>query len=214
MLKLISLVVSLFKLLGPWGFLAVVVVAAVVLWRIYSSGDGLLESLIQHHARGIGKVLKGATVTTHSVTPAPEPDPSVWRTGDDEDDDEFEEALEESGMPKGEYDWYQIEATIEPQPDAQGKPASWEPTMVHVEKSGKPLQALEFSLDCLIAQVELWRDGHYVTIESGSVKGTGRVKLYVGVTPGTKDVRFNYLGESFGEVRLPARGQSAVASRQ
>ena len=66
-------------------------------------------------------------MTIHSVTRAPEPDPSVFRTGDDEEDDAFEADLEASGMPEGEYEWYKIDAEIIPKPNAEGPLPGVEP---------------------------------------------------------------------------------------
>src|SRR4051812_2853391 len=100
-LKLLAAALTLFHFLGPWVSLALLGVLVAAGWFLCSKGDVLLEWFIHHQARSIGKVLKDASVTVHAITPAPEPDPSVWRTGDDEEDDEFEAQLEASGMPEG-----------------------------------------------------------------------------------------------------------------
>lgn len=205
LLKLVALVVSLFQLLGPWGSLVLVAVLGFMLVGLYHYGEHLMDWFIHSQARSIGKVLEGATLTVHAVTSAPEPDPSVWRTGDDEEDDAFEEDLEASDLPEGDYAWFQIDATIEPRPAADGSTPGWEPAMIHLRKAdGRTRHALEIDIDCLVAQVELWQVDRFVPFEHGKVEGTARLKFYAGVTPGTQNVRFSYLGAEFGELRLPA----------
>src|SRR5262249_36541336 len=155
------------------------------------------------------KVMKDAAVTIHAITPAPEPDPSVWRTGDDEEDDAFEEQMEASGMPEGTYDWCKIDTSIGPKPDATGGPATWQPALLQLRKDEDTSRhALEIASDCLVAQVERWVDGQFVVFEAGCLDGPARIRLYVGVVPGTNDVHLNYLGEPFGQVRLPSRRPS------
>src|SRR5690348_10651017 len=109
-LKAVTLVLALFKFLGPWGVAILVGAIVAVLFVFRAFGDKILEGVIEHHIHGLGKSLKDATLSIRSVTPAPEPDPSVFRTGDDEEDDAFEADLEASGMPEGEYEWYKIDA--------------------------------------------------------------------------------------------------------
>src|SRR3954470_7672663 len=150
LLNLIAAALTLFHFLGLWGSLAVLGVVVGLLWGLYANGERLFEWFIHYHTRAIGKVLKGAKVTVNSIQAAPEPDPSVWRTGDDEEDDEFEEQLEASGLPEGEFHWFKIDATIEPRPDASGNPASWEPSMIQLRKAdGESRHALELDTDCL-----------------------------------------------------------------
>jgi hypothetical protein len=50
----------------------------------------------------------------------------------------------------------------------------------------------------------VWRVGRFVPFEHGSLEGPARLRLHVGVTPGTQEVELNYLGERLAEVRLPA----------
>jgi hypothetical protein len=210
LLKLAAAVLTLLHFLGPWGSLALVAAVIALLAGLYVWGDRLLEWFIHREARAIGRVMKDATIAIHSVTPAPEPDPSVWRTGDDEEDDAFEEDLEASGMPEGEFDWFKIDLSLEPRPDASGEPAAWEPGLIRLRKhDGAPPHALEFSMECLVAQVERWCDGNFVVFAVGSLAGPARIRLYVGVAPGIQDVELSYLGEVIGQVRLPGTGRRA-----
>jgi hypothetical protein len=204
LLKLVATVLTLLHLLGPWGSLALVGAIAAAGVALYTRGDQLLEWLIHKEARGIGRALKEASVTIHGVTPAPEPDASVWRTGDDEEDNAFEEQLEASGLPDGDFDWYKIDVRIEPKPDANGAPVTWKPGLIQLRKNdGASPPALEFSMDCLVAQVELERDGEFVVFDHGSLAGPARIRLYAGAVPGAADLRLCYLGEVLGTVRLP-----------
>jgi len=167
-LKLLAAVMTLYHFLGPWGSLALfatIVGAGIVL---YTQGDRLLEWFIHRQVRGVAQVMRDAKVTIHSVTAAPAPDASVWRTGDDEEDDAFEEQLEASGMPEGDYEWYKIDATIEPRPDAEGEPAVWEPMMIQLRKNdGAARHALELDFDCLLAQFEHWHDSRFFVFDHG-----------------------------------------------
>src|SRR4051794_29677509 len=126
---------TLFHLLGLWGSLILVGLVVGVLGLLWANAERLFEWFIEHHTRAIGKVLKGAKVTINSIVNAPEPDPSVWRTGDDEEDDAFEEHLEASGLPEGEYTWFKIDATVEPVAVEGAEPSSWEPAMIQVRKN-------------------------------------------------------------------------------
>jgi hypothetical protein len=211
LLKLVAAVLTLLHFLGPWGSLALIGVIVAAGVALYTQGDRLLEWFIHREARGMGLVMKEASVTIHSVTPAPEPDPSVWRTGDDEEDDLFEEQLAASGLPEGDFDWYKIDASIEPKPDASGAPVAWEPTMIQFRKNdGVSPPALEFSMDCLIAQVEHQVDGNFVVFDHGSLSGPARLRLYAGVAPGIADLQLCYLGEVLGgAVKLPAAARRA-----
>jgi hypothetical protein len=205
LIKIAAAVLSLLHVLGPWGSLALVAVIVAAFAGLYVFGDRLWEGFIQGQALAIGRVMKNAGVTIHAVTATAEPDPSVWRTGDDEEDDAFEADLEASGMPDGDFAWFQVDATIAPQNDAQGQPAAWEPTMVQVRRSdGTDRHPLGFDADCLVAQVERWEEGQFVVLDHGTVHGPARVRLWIGVVPGTQDVQFFYLGERFGQIRLPA----------
>ena len=203
-LKVIAVIVTLIKLVGPWGMLALlgVIVAAFLAFRTF--GDRIMEGLVTHHVQALGKALKDASFTIRSIAPAPEPDPSVFRTGDDEDDDAFEADLEASGMPDGEYEWYKIDAEISPKPDPDGNPVGWDPGMIQIRKDdGERRSALEIDIDCLIAQTELWQDGEFVAREYGNAVGSARIRLYLGLTPGTRDIQFSYMGEPIGHTQLP-----------
>ena len=70
----IAAVLVLYQFLGLWGSLAVfgVVVAFLLVLRAY--GEKLMDSFIHREVRALGKVMHGAAVTIHSVSPAPEPD--------------------------------------------------------------------------------------------------------------------------------------------
>ena len=212
-LKAVTLVLGLFRFLGPWGVAILVGSIVTIFFLVRAFSDKIFEGVVELAARSLGKPLKDATVTVRSVTPAPEPDPSVFRTGDDEDDDAFEADLEASGMPDGDYEWYKIDAEIVPNPDAEGNPALWNPDGLGIRKDdGRSRSALDFDVDCLVAQCEVWRDGEFVvTDEHGSVLGPARIRLYVGVAPGTRNVRFWFMGELFGHVQLPtARAHATV----
>jgi hypothetical protein len=213
LLKLIAATLTLLHFLGPWGSLALIAAIVALGLGLYFNGERLMEWFIDSGARAFGSVLKDAAVTIHSVTPAPEPDASVWRTGDDEEDDAFEEDLDASGLPEGDFDWFKFDITIEPKPNAQGEPAAWEPGMVHLRiKEDKSPHPLEFNADCLIAQVERWQDGEFAVFDSGTLVGPGRIQLYAGIVPGAHELQFTYVGVTLAEVRLPASRSSSRPS--
>jgi hypothetical protein len=205
LLKLSAVILTLLHFLGPWGSLGLLAALLVVIVVLRAFGDRLLEWFIDRGIHGAGRVMKEATVTIHSITPAPEPDPSVWRTGDDEEDDEFEAQLEASGMPEGDFDWCKIDATIEPKADAEQGTPSWEPSMILVRKDDDTSRhALELDVHCLVTHVEVWQNGQFVPSDHGSLEGPARIRLHVGVTPGTQAVELNYLGERLTQLRLPS----------
>jgi hypothetical protein len=207
-LKLIVVILALYQFLGPWGSLGVVAGLFALLLVLRASGDHLMGWFIQRSILGVGRVLKDATVSIHAVTPAPEPDPSVWRTGDDDEDEQFEKDLDASGMPEGDFDWARIDLTVEPKPNAHGEPVSWEPGLILLRQNdGAAREALELDVHCLVAQVEVWKDNQFVPFEHGSLERAARLRLHVGVTPGTHEVELNYLGERLAEVRLPAQAR-------
>ena len=83
----------------------------------------------------------------------------------------FERDLESSGMPEGDFEWFRIEATIELQPGPEGIVPVWEPSMIHLTKNdGQPRAALEWDVDCLIAQVERWDSDAFVVMDHGSIQ--------------------------------------------
>lgn len=210
-LKLVAIVLVLVDYLGVWGFLGLVAGIVAVFWAVSANSDRLLSWFIHSQTLAIGKVMEGATMTIRTVTRTGEPDPSVWRTGDDEEDDAFEEDLKASGMPDGDYDWFTIDAEVAPRPDPNGgEPVTWDPGMIQMSRNtGKTPHALEFDMHCLIAQVKIWREGRFDAHQDGeTVTGTARIELHVGVTPGTSDVQFRYLGIAIGQGRLPSYSRS------
>jgi hypothetical protein len=213
LIKLLGSVAAIYHLLGPWGTLIAFGVLAALCGVLYFYGGNILEWVILHHARALGKALNGATVTVHAITAVPEPDRSVWIK--DAEDEEFEADLEASGMPEGKYDWYHIDVTITPKsPDANVEAVAWEPGMVHFCKADRKLEALEIDVHCLIAQVEWWQGGKFEECDSGMAYGTKRLRFYAGFEPGTDQVKLHYLGHIFGDLRLPwARQPHAAAAR-
>jgi hypothetical protein len=209
LIKLLGSLAALYHLLGRVGTLVLLGVLAGLCWFLYAYGGQILEGLIMHHARSLGQALRDATITVHAITPAPEPDRSVWIK--DEDDAQFEADLEASGMPDGEFDWYKLDLTITPKSVEGVEKVCWTPSAVQVVKAGAEVDALEFNMHCLVAQVEWWNGNQFELCEVEDAHGEKRLRLYAGVPPRTEHVRLNYLGQTFGDLHLPWARQAAPA---
>ncbi len=60
-------------------------------------------------------------------------------------------------------------------------------------------------LTCLVARVEIERDGKFESAERHMAYGAARLRLFFGVNPGTHKLVLRYLTENFGpEIELPA----------
>jgi len=109
----------LLDLLGWPGLAILVAVIGIALWALYRYGVDLFMWSVFRNFKAHGKVLHDARVEIHGVTTAPEPAP-------DPDDEEFEEMMDEAGVPDGDdgMRYFYVDATITP---TQGPKALYHP---------------------------------------------------------------------------------------
>lgn len=178
------------EFLGWWALLAV----PVALYLLAKSlGGWLLRQLFMAPFRAKGAVLRGATATVHSLAPCPAPPPPA----------EGEEgAAAEPGEPPVERRWFRLEATIAPAGEAAGPFRHWEPGEIRL---APPEVSPEDTDDgaCEVREVEVeGESGAFGPDEGMKYAGPLRVRLLLGVRPGTGSLSFRYYIEKFGEVRL------------
>lgn len=207
MLRLMILVVDLFRLLPWWGALVVLAAAAV---GFQALGRYLMHRLHREVSEAVmaqGTPLADAIVEVHSVEPAETPmAPSL--IGFDPDDENYDPDLDgELFREDGHYFW--IEATIAPH-DPQ---AAWDPSALSLVDAGfEPREELEFCREtALLHAVEVWRNGEFVPQGPAEVTGPQRLRLLFAAPAGMTHARFAYHFTCFGHVTLPSEVFAAGA---
>lgn len=110
--------------------------------------------------------------------------------------------------------WYYVDVTVYPEMRADGRPTEytpWHPRLVMLLGPTKdwpaqtPLGAFPHIADgiCEVRELSVWRHGSWEAEESEEVLGPQRLRMYVGVKPGVKELRFNYFFETIGVLNLP-----------
>lgn len=191
------LVLGLF-VLGPW------IGKRLVLWLVQRLFMGMFDRK--------SRVLRGAAVEVHSVTPtaapararrviegttasdgqeildAPKPDETEAEPDDADDTDRK---------------FFVVEATITPR-DSQGPFHHWD--LSEVEAVRHDLKVTLNSQDdgaCVVREATVL--GGEVEAEGGDTKyaGSRRVRMTLGVRPGVSRLKLKYYFETFGDIRLP-----------
>jgi hypothetical protein len=229
-----ALVVSLY---GWTGFFALLLAFAFlgVVFRIAAPRliPKLLMGTITRPMRQMGKVLRGATLTVHSVTPA---EPPVNDDDEDEDEDERQrlryshrddaDHYEEddydddadAGSNPADLDWYWIDFTVAPR-DAESSEGrmvhrtAWNPGMLSFQltKEDRPPQPVGMpayfdqlaSAEVLMNELEPW-DGTEVEEPIDDMFGPARLRARVGVGRKIGTVLLVYAHfTEVGEIRIP-----------
>lgn len=185
----------------PWWVLVILIALPILGWRYI--GAGIFVLMFRRTAGQLGKVLRGATVTVHSLMAVSPPDPKVleetFRDDDEEDEDVVGDALDE---PPEARDWYELEVTIAPQPrdveSGEDDPGGWQAETLALvpPESGYG----EFDVTCMIGRIEVEHEGRFRIAGDWCSYGPERLKLLIGVRPGTKQVKFRLFFQDFGEV--------------
>ncbi len=201
MLRLVLLVVDLFRWLSWWGALAVLagmVVGFVALAKYFWYR---LERDIVRAVSDQGQPLTDALVSVHLVeSAAPPTEPSPLNL--DPDDENYDPDLD-GAIPTDEAaDYYWIDATVAPH-DPQ---AEWDPSnLALVRGNFEPKEELELCMDTgLLHTLEIWRDGAFAPQGEGLVTGPQRLRLLFAVPHGMIWVKFAYHFTYFGDFALPA----------
>ncbi len=212
MVRLLALLVTFVKwvyaLLGAPGILGLVAVIGGVLWALYRYGDHLFTWLLFRGLAAQGKVLRGAEVTVHSITPAPEPEK-------DAEDLEFDRAVEAAGAVDGpEYRYFYLEVTITPRPgksDAQSEP--WHPSMLMLTEAGrKNVELMEVDGAGFVSDGWVLRGLKRVPYEDQECHGPARLVLHITIRADCGRLQFLYMQEVFGAIAIPATVPSPAPS--
>lgn len=200
MLRLILLVIDLFRWLPWWGAVAVLAGLAAGLWAL---GKYLMYRLHRDVTSAVlaqGTPLSDAIVEVHSIEPAPSPtEPAL--IGLDPDDENYDPELDDFDQP-GTTDYFWIDATIAPHdPEAE-----WDPTAVFVvQRDFEPEEELDFCEEMgLIHTLEIWRNGEFIPHRSSDVAGPQRLRMLLAVPHGLTNAKFAYHFTYFGSVTFPA----------
>jgi hypothetical protein len=197
-----GLALALNHYFGWKGLLAYPVLLIGLVWL----GKILITKLVKRFFLGLigmkAGVLRGASMTVHSIVPVPkppEPQPDPQDQADDEGEPEEEaEDLEPSEPPV----YYQIDISIVPCHPSED--AVWEPTELML--TSQPIKSLEdlaekevgTTCDCL-----LWNGSAFLEDDIGKHPGPQRLKLTLEVTPGTRHAWLYYYQEKIGPLELP-----------
>jgi hypothetical protein len=222
-----ALAIWLYNTFGVWGFLGALAVFVVFVYALKFFLVWGFKRLFMAPFKAKGAVLTGAQLVIHSVTTA-EP-PSRSSRDDLEDEENFEDDEEDTddangdahslarqddeadegdddfeGDEEGPQDWYFVDATITPRPP-QGAFRLWEPgelVLVNPQDTGEDIAAEDLGH---VADIEVWQDGRWQPDEGYKYEGQQRLRMRVGLQPGTKTARFKYYFEVFGDtVEFPA----------
>lgn len=185
----------------PW-WQALIVVLMIIFAIVYGT-----QYLIRSAWRQIGTtvtkelekrsaVLRGAQAEVHEVVVAEAPP----RDPDDDDDED-----------EGPRAYYQIDVTVRPVASAAGESQSWSTGDLHLVSFNAAAPKLDMlgggdnneeSYEPLNVQIE--QRGSYVPDEDEEHEGAQRLRLLYAVPERLKEVKFQYYGEQFGHIRLPA----------
>jgi hypothetical protein len=185
-----------FKFL-PWYVLVGLAVVFVVGMPLL--GKWLLGRVFLAPFQAKGAVLRKADVVVHRLAPAPPPLYPSHEDDESPEEDVPDEALEKTvPLPRV---YYRLEVTISPRPKAGGF-QHWEPGELRLVAPGtSPLDDADYET-CVIERVEIEEDGQFIPDEGYKLAGEQRLRLLIGVRPGTARLVFQYYLEQFGEVVL------------
>ena len=187
----IVVTVAAFRYLEWWQALLVaegtfLVLALVCRWLIRRAIRRTVGQL-GDAARGIfgerGQVLRGATADVHTVRPTDPP------------------ADDRPGLR-----WYEVEATIFPDPTQAGPTNLWDLTALRLvpADAAPPTPFAEPTGDEYVPhELVLLEEGKPVISVDGRVTGPRRLRFRVGVPPAVRDLLFRYDFEQFGPFRIP-----------
>ena len=208
-----GLAVALHRYFGWKGLVAFPVLLVGLVWL----GKIVVGRLVKRFFVGLfgmkAGVLRGASMTVHSIVPVAkpaerEPDPDPEDDSEDDDADEEAEPQEEKPEPDEPKEpeaprvYYEIDVTITPrQKNCDGV---WEPTELML--TSQPIKSLEdleeqevgTTWNCL-----LWDGSAFVEDEIGKHPGEQRLKLTMEVVPGTRQAWLYYYQEEIGPLELP-----------
>jgi len=208
-----GLAIALNHFFGWKGLIAFPFILITLVWV----GKVVIGKMIKRFFLGLfamkSSVLRGATMTVHSVTAVarpPEPDPS----GDDSTDDDGDEAeansedtkkdqAEEPDELKSPKHYFDVDVTITPK---NGNRA-WEPgeLILTTEKISSLADLEEGDKELGTADaVRVWDGSQFGPDDPGKYPGEQRLKITFEVKPVASKAWLHYYNEPIGELALPA----------
>jgi hypothetical protein len=221
LLLLLTAFVAAVRLLPIWLVATLIVVLVFGVPALIRLVIGLY---IRKVSRELAGILRGATVDVASVVPIEPPDPSQLDDDDDDEEDEQEEDSESDATaddvnekyadePPSARCWYEIKLGITPQ-DSSAESGSWDPRSLFFVPAGTPRE--EISADCRVGRVEREENGLFVALGDRVCYQAERLRMLVGVVPGTLRVQLRYmLIESLGDaIELPPHFKTPLITQQ
>jgi hypothetical protein len=187
------LIWSAYSMWGVAGVIGIPVGIVVLVFAGKMLGGWLVQRAFMIPFAAKGKVLRGAMLEVHSVTPC-----EVPRNASDDDD-------EDSQLPAKLKSWYWIDATITPKPTG-GPFRLWEAGEIQVvpEKT-RPGMPKDDADEWGIHSLRIWdaEQDRWQKDEAYKYPGPQRLKMQVGVPPSVRRAKLRYYFEIFGKVHLP-----------
>ena len=222
-----GLAVALFHFYGWKGALAFPILLVVLLWL----GKMFIGKLIKGFALSLfsmkSRVLRGATMTVHSIVPVPKPPPEPEMEDEDEEEDESDEEtapaqIESATKPAPETspkekeaveltepeeprEYFEVDLTITPAASGEGR--VWEPSeFILTTEKLKSLEDLEEGEKTVgsVEDVKIWDGSKFGPDDPGKYPGEQRLKIIFAVKPGTSKAWLHYYSETIGSLDLPA----------
>jgi hypothetical protein len=202
--------IALWHFFGWKGLIALPFILIVLLWLGKKVGGYFFKRVALSLFSMKSKVLRGASMTVHSVTPVAQPkhESEVAEAEEDEEPDEDEEAddaepdsPDEAEEPK---EYFAVDVTITPRNGEAN--ALWEAgefillserisNLAELEEGDKELGTVE--------QVKVWNGSEWGPDDPGKYPGEQRLLLTFAVKPNTSTAWFNYYNEPIGTLELP-----------
>jgi hypothetical protein len=189
-----ALAVLAYQWWGGWGVFWTGLALLALLWLGFKLLGAAVRRWFLWPFRVKGQALRDAAAVIHRVTVAEPPAESA----DDSDGE---------GESNGDQDqslvWYHVDVTVVPSPDR--RQFHWEPGELLLSEPTGSSRAIDRTLG-EIREYHVWRRGDWETDEQGKHEGAKRLRLHVGVPPGTRRACLRYYFEMFGEIEFPAEG--------
>jgi len=203
--------VALYHFFGWKGLVALPFILIGGLWVTKIIIGKLVKRFLLRLFSMKSSVLRGATMTLHSVTAVSKPKPDAGEEvievegADGEVPKAAAESPAQAAEPEEVRHYFAVDMTIRPQ-DGQ-KEAHWEPgEFILTSERIKDLADLEDSEKELgrTEMVEVWNGSVFGPNEEGKYPGEQRLKIIFAVKPGTSKAWMHYYDEAVGMLDLPA----------
>jgi hypothetical protein len=206
--------VAAFRYLEWW---QAIIASAITFFLMVFGAKMLIKSFLGNLgnlAKGLfetkSKVLRGATIQVHSVSPTEVPAEALPSEEDEEEETDPDDEDEEGEKPTDPRDlsWYQIETTIFPDQNAAGPMTHWDIDDLRLVPSDAPPMSMddddnegdrpEFDL----LEVRVVTDGQPQEPDGSKFLGPQRLRFKSGFPKGVREVKFQYYFENFGVIPL------------